>query len=88
MVKIMREVASTELVSRQRVTSTSEASGESYEENQQAPELAPQACDCDNKVVATAASPKTARLLFANKTTRDIMCEKELEQLRHATGQR
>ncbi len=90
MVKIMCDFASTETVSRQRITSLSEASGESSEENQQAPELPPltnQACNYNNGVVP-ASSPKAARLLFANKKAKDIMYEKELEHLRHATGER
>lgn len=91
MVKILRDFAlteSVESVSRQRIISTSEASGESSEENQQAAAELPPLNDKVFSGIVPSASPKTARLLFANKKARDIMYDKELEHLRNATADR
>lgn len=90
MVKILRDYLSTEMVSRQRNISASEASGEESQENQVAPELPPitnTPCDCKESVPATN-SPKTAKLLFANKKERDIMYREELEHLSHSTAEK
>ena len=89
MVKILRDFLSTELVSRQRITSASEASGESGQDDQLAPELPPatnKACDCDK--VSLVKLPKTAKILLANKQERDIMYREELDHLEQATANR
>lgn len=89
MVKILQDFASTELApaSRQRrIMSASEASGEEGEEERQAPELPPlvnKHCDFDGAVPSV--SPKTAKLIFANKKVGDMMWREELEQLQEAT---
>lgn len=91
MVKVLRDFMSSEMVStRQRIMSTSEASGEASEENQQAPELPPltnKACDC-SEVVPHTDIPKTAKLFFANKKEKDVMWKEELEHLKQATAER
>lgn len=89
MVKILRDFLSTELVSRPRITSASEASGESGQDDQLAPELPPainKVCDRDDEV--TVKLPKSAKLLFANKKERDIMYKEELHHLARATNER
>lgn len=89
MVKILHDFASTELVpaSRQRrILSASEASGEAGEEERQASELPPlvtKPCDFDGAVPSI--SPKTAKLIFANKKEGDVMWKEELEHLQEAT---
>lgn len=88
MVKILRDYVSTESVHRQRIISTSEASGEASEEEQTAPELPPttnKICEEESKGVG---SPRTAKLLFANKKERDVMCKEELAHLEAATAGR
>lgn len=89
MVKVLRDFLSTELVSRQRVMSASEASGESGQDDQLAPELPPatnKVCDCEE--VSAVKVLKTAKMLFANKGERDIMYREELDHLAHATAER
>lgn len=84
MVKILHDFMSTELVSasRQRNMSASEASGEAGEDDQQAPLRPPLV----NKVETV--SPKTAKMLFANKKEMDMMYREELEHLHEATAGR
>jgi hypothetical protein len=87
MVKILHDFASTEMVpaSRPRILSTSEATGEEGEEEQQAPELPPltnKVCDCDGPAPSV---PKTLKLIFANKKEQDVMWKEELKYLQEAT---
>ena len=89
MVKILWDFLSSELISRHRNTSVSEASGEANQENQQAPELPPatnQSCEC-NELTSTRIS-KTAKLIFANRREKDIMYREELDHLVIATAER
>ena len=89
MVKILRDFMSTELVERQRRSSTSEAVGESGQADQLAPELPPatnNACDCVE--VSPSNRPKSVKMLFANKKERDIMFKKELDLFAEATDNR
>ena len=89
MVKLLHDFTSTELVSRQRNISASEARGEAGQENQQAPELPPPATGREeDEVVRTSGVPKTAKLLFANKRERDVMWREELDHLVYATRDR
>lgn len=90
MVKILREFLASELVSsRQRNSSTSEASGEAGEENQQAQEFPPLTNNGSNsEVLPTSTSPKRAKLIFANKKEKDVMCREELDHLSSATAER
>lgn len=88
MVKILHDFTSTELVStpRHRILS-SEATGEAGEEERQAPELPPLLNKvCDGTVPSV--SPKTAKLIFANKKESDVMCREELDHLQKATAGR
>lgn len=92
MVKVLHDFMSSELVSRQRNTSASEARGEAGEEPQVAAELPPLTHDhCDyppGGAVQGSRTPKSARMLFANKKERDVMYMEELDHLRHATADR
>ena len=90
MVKVLHDFMASELVSRQRNTSASEAHGEAGEEEQVAPELPPLTHDhCDSPDGAVQNStPKAARMLFANKKEKDIMYKEELDHLRHTTADR
>lgn len=89
MVRVLHDFMASELVSRQRNTSASEARGEAGEEDQVAAELPPLTHDhCDYPGVVLNSTPKSARLLFANKKERDVMCMEELDYLRHATAGR
>lgn len=89
MVKILKDFMSTELVSRQRYISTSEAKGEASQEDQQAPELPPATSSTRNSLeFIPNGLPKTAKLLFANKKEEDIMWRQELDALIHATAKR
>lgn len=93
MTKLLCDFTSTELSSRQRNISSSEARGEASEEEQLAPELPPltnKPCGGQEEGEGAAASglPRKAQLLFANKQERDIMWREELEQLSRATRER
>lgn len=86
MVKLLCDYTSTEVVSRQRNASSSEASGEAGEEEQQAPELPPLTNKtCNHEDLAPKGLHKTAKLLFANKKEIDIMYREELDHLSRAT---
>lgn len=90
MVKILHDFAATELAStpRHRIMSNSEATGEAGEEEQQALELPPTLNKvCSDGAVPTV-TPKTAKLIFANKQERDVMCMEELDHLQKATAGR
>ena len=90
MVKILRDYLMSEVRPRPRITSNSESRGESREEEEVAPELPPstsEPCNYEDKdQVDGGKLPKTARLLFANKRERDIMCRQELDHLATATS--
>ena len=81
MAKILRDYLSSELTTRTRITSASEACGE---EEEDAPELPPSHSETDEDEVVVKVS-KTAKLLFANKREKDIMYREELDHLAHAT---
>lgn len=84
MVKILHDFTATELVStpRHRILSNSEATGEAADDEQQAP--VPLLVNKANGYV----SPKTAKLIFANKKETDMMCREELDHLQKATAGR
>lgn len=87
MVKLLCDYTSSEVVSRQRNASSSEASG--VEELVQAPELTPVTSKtCEHEDVVPKGMPKTAKLLFANKKQRDVMYKEELDHLSRATRER
>ena len=96
MVKLLRDFTSSELVSRPQQrnvsineASSSEATGEAGEENSQAPELAPVTSETsETSETVFNGSPKTAKLLFANKRERDIMYRQEVDHLSYATAGR
>ncbi len=90
MVKILRDYLASELVSRQRYVSASEATGEASEENQQALELPPATTTtpCVDGMIVPSKFPKSAKLLFANKKEKDIMYRVELDHLEQATANR
>ena len=70
MVKVVRDALSSELASREQSLSSSVAASSSQERRDQP---------------ASASSGKTAKLLFANKTEKDIIWKEELSQFSKAT---
>ncbi len=86
MVKILKDYLSSEVKTRNRITSASEASGESGAEEvaQELPPSNSEPCNCDDEKQEDNL-PKTAQLLFANKRERDIMYKEELNHLAQAT---
>jgi len=88
MVKILRDYLMSEIKPRPRVTSASEACGESREE-EVAPELPPstsEPCSYEEEDQVDGNTHKKAQLLFANKKERDIMFRQELDHLAMATS--